>query len=401
MPTATGPLHGIRILDLGSIVMAPYATQMLGDLGADVIKVESFDGDQVRQAGAAKHPGMGAVFLTLGRNKRSIALDLRKPAAREVVRRLVAQSDVVVHNMRPDATRRLELDYASLRAVKDDIVYCAARGFRSTGPYRDLPALDDMIQGLSGTADVLGRLFGEPAYVPMIYVDKTVGVFVANAILAALVHRLRTGRGQEVEVPMFEVTTAFTLVEHLYDATFDPPLGEPGYPRVLTKWRRPYRTLDGHVCVLPYSNKDVQRFCVFAGWPELAHDKRFRDIPARLRNIDAFYSFVAEVLAARTTQACVDGLRAVDVPCAPVKTLQELMSDEHLQAVGFFQMQDHPTEGRVRQCALPMYFSDSPASVRLPAPRLGEHGREVLLEAGYSGGEIEQLVGSGVVRLAG
>lgn len=400
MSKPNGPLHGIRILDLGSVVMAPYATQMLGDLGADIVKVEGFDGDQTRQAGTAKHPGMGAVFLTLGRNKRSIALDLKKPGARAIVRRLVAQSDVVVHNMRPDATRRLELDYPSLAAVRPDLVYCAARGFRSTGPYRDQPALDDMIQGLSGTADVLGRLFGQPAYVPMIYVDKTVGVFVANAILAALVHRLRTGEGQEVEVPMFEVTTAFTLVEHLYDATFEPPLARPGYPRVLTPWRRPYRTQDGWICVLPYTDAQFDRFFTFAQRPDLRQDARFTTIAARLKNIDTVYSFVAEVLAARSTQACVDGLRALDLPCAPLKTLDELLVDEHLQAVGFFEMQDHPSEGRVRQYALPMYFSKSPASVRLPAPRLGEHGGEVLRQAGYGPGEIERFVADGVLRLA-
>ncbi len=298
------------------------------------------------------------------------------------------------------ATRRLELDYASLSAAKPDLVYCAARGFRSTGPYRDLPALDDMIQGLSGTADLVGRLVGEPAYVPMVYVDKTVGVFVANAILAALVHRLRSGEGQEVEVPMFEVTTAFNLVEHLYDATFEPPLAAPGYPRALSPWRKPYRTLDGHVCVLPYSNRDVERFFAFAGRPALVQDARFRDVAARLRNIDAFYSLVAEVLGARTTQACVDGLRALDVPCAPVQTLGGLLADEHLQAVGFFQLQDHPTEGRVRHCELPMYFSRTPASIRLPAPRLGEHGREVLREAGFGEEEIDGFVRADVMRVA-
>jgi crotonobetainyl-CoA:carnitine CoA-transferase CaiB-like acyl-CoA transferase len=401
MEPRPGPLHGIRILDLGSVVMAPYATQMLGDLGADVIKVEAHDGDSTRQAGSARNPGMGAVFLTLGRNKRSVALDLKRPQGRAVLRRLAAQADVVVHNMRPDATRRLELDYETLRAIRPELVYCAARGFRSTGPYRDMPALDDMIQGLSGTAAILGELMGEPSYVPMIYVDKTVGLFVANGILAALVHRLRTGQGQQVEVPMFEVMTAFTLVEHLYDATFEPPRAAPGYPRVMSRWRRPYRTADGHVCVLPYSNRHFERFLAWAGRPELMQDERFRDIPARLRNVDTVYTFVGEVLARHRTEDCLRGLQEADIPCAPVRTLSQILADPHLEAVGFFQMQDHPTEGLVRQYALPLYFSETPATIRRPAPRLGEHGPQVLEETGYSPAEIAALVDAGVLKVPG
>ena len=342
---------------------------------------------------------MGAVFLTLGRNKRSVALDLKTAQGRAIVRRLVQDADVLVHNMRPDATRRLELDYDAVRAIKPDIVYCAARGFRSTGPYRDLPALDDMIQGMSGTAAILGQLFGEPAYVPMIYVDKTVGLFVANGILAALVHRLRTGRGQQVEVPMFEVMTAFTLVEHLYDATFEPPRAPPGYPRVMSRWRRPFRTADGHLCALPYSNAQFERFMAWAGCPEKMQDERFRDIPARLRNIDTVYAFVAEVLARHATADCLRGLQAADIPCAPVNSLAEVLRDPHLEAVGFLQMQDHPSEGRVRQYALPLYFSETPASLRLPAPRLGEHGREVLGECGYSAADIDGFIAAGVMRV--
>lgn len=394
-----GPLQGLRIVDLSTVVMGPYATQILGDLGADVIKVESPEGDTTRQAGSARHHGMGAVFLSLARNKRSVALDLKQPGGREILRRLVGGADVLVHNLRPQATARLGLDDASLRALKPDLVYCAARGFRSTGPYADLPAYDDMIQGLSGTADLTGRLGGEPAYVPMIYADKTVGLFVANAILAALVHRLRTGRGQAVEVPMFEVMTAFTLVEHLYDSTFEPPLAAPGYPRVLTRWRRPFRTADGHLCALPYTDRHYAAFFAAAGRPELATDPRFADIPSRLRHIDELYAFVAQTLAGAGTAHWLAVLRAADVPCAPVSTLSEVLSDPHLEAIGFYQQVDHPSEGRLRQVPLPLYFSDSPTALARPAPRLGEHGAQVLDELGCSPAQVAAWAASGALRL--
>lgn len=394
-----GPLSGMRIIDLSSVVMGPYATQILGDLGADIIKVESPEGDTTRQAGTARHAGMGAVFLTLARNKRSIALDLKQPDAQAALARLVAGADALVHNMRPDATARLGLDYPSMARLKPDLVYCAARGFHERGPYRDLPAYDDMIQGMSGTAALMGA-GGEPAYVPMIYADKTVGLFVANAILAALVHRLRTGRGQQVEVPMFEVMSAFTLVEHLYDSTFEPPLAPPGYPRVLSRWRRPFRTADGHICALPYTNRHFERFFACAGRPELAADPRFADIPSRLRHIDTLYELVGTVLATHTSAHWLRVLREADVPCAPISTLQQVLADPHLEAIGFFQTQQHPSEGALRQYALPMYFSDSPASLRLPAPRLGEHSREILLQAGYSPDQITRMAATGAVITA-
>jgi formyl-CoA transferase len=248
---------------------------------------------------------------------------------------------------------------------------------------------------MAGIADVMAALGGEPAYVPMIYADKTVGVFVANAILAALVHKLRTGEGQEVEVPMFEVMAAFTFVEHLYDATFDEPRPRPGYPRVLSRWRRPFRTRDGFLCALPYTDRHFRAFFRHVQRPELADDERYRDIPGRLRHIDSLYAFVAEQLAQGTTAEWTEALRAMDIPCAPVISLAELLDDEHLRAVGFFATQDHPTEGRLRQCALPLYFSRTPADLRLPAPRLGEHSAQVLADLGFPPQRIADLFACG------
>jgi crotonobetainyl-CoA:carnitine CoA-transferase CaiB-like acyl-CoA transferase len=389
----SGPLAGLRVLDLSTVVMGPYATQMLGDLGADIVKVEPPEGDTTRQAGQARHPGMGAVFLTLGRNKRSVVLDLKQPAALAALRRLIGGADVLLHNMRPEATRRLGLAYDQIAAINPRLVYCAARGFSSTGPYRDRPAYDDLIQGASGTAALMASLFGEPRYVPMIYADKVAGLYVANAILAALLHRDRCGQGQEVEVPMFEAVTAFNLVEHLYDATFDPALAPPGYPRALSPERRPFRTRDGHLCALPYTDRHFRKFFALFGRAELAEDPRFRDIPARLRNVDALYAEVGALLAEQETASCLALLEAADIPAQRVLALQDLFSEPHLVETGFFAVQDHPTEGRLRQPGIPPRFAATPGAIRRPAPGLGEHTGEVLAEAGLSAAEIAALSG--------
>lgn len=397
-----GPLQGIRILDLSTVVMGPYATQILGDLGADVIKVEPPEGDTTRQAGHARHPGMGAVFLTLARNKRSVALDLKHPLGRQALHKLVAKCDILVHNLRPDAAARLGLGYDTLAAAQPQIIVCAARGFSSAGPYRDLPAYDDMIQGLSGMAALMGQVQGEPAYVPMIYADKTVGLFVANAIQAALIHRLRTGQGQAVEVPMFEVMTAFTLVEHLYNHTFDPPISaQPGYVRVLSRWRRPFKTADGHVCTLPYTNRHFERFFCVIGQPDLIRDTRFANMATRLQHVDALYGLIAEVMTQRNTAEWLHLLKSADIPCAPILGLSQVLEDPHLQAIGFFEFEEHPTEGRLRHYPLPMTFSGSPLSRRKPAPRLGEHGCEVLQELGFEGTTIQALRQAGVLHEPG
>jgi crotonobetainyl-CoA:carnitine CoA-transferase CaiB-like acyl-CoA transferase len=388
----------MRIVDLSTVVMGPYATQTLGDLGADVIKVEPPEGDTTRQAGSARHPGMGSVFLTLARNKRSLVLDLKHPRAATVLHRLVGRCDALVHNLRPAAAARLRLDYPTLAAIKPDLVYCAARGFRAAGPYAELPAYDDMIQGMSGIAAILSALGGEPAYVPMIYADKTVGLFVANAVLAALVHRLRSGEGQQVEVPMFEAMVAFTFVEHLYDSTFEPPLAPPGYPRVLTRWRRPFRTADGHLCALPYTDRQFARFFALAGRAELASDPRFADIAARLAHIDELYALVAAILAARPTAEWLRRLREADVPCVPVLRLADLLQNPHLEAIGFWGHEQHPTEGSLRHYPYPAWFDKTPAALHHPAPRLGEHSEAVLRELDFGPDEITTLLESGAVR---
>ncbi|EKE76975.1 CaiB/BaiF CoA transferase family protein [Oceanibaculum indicum] len=400
--TKTGALTGIRILDLTSVVFGPYATQMLGDMGADVIKIEAPEGDVMRAASPARHPGMGAVYLNSNRNKRSIVLDLKQQAARDVLIRLVSTADVFVHSMRPQAMTKLRLDYETLKRANPEIIHCSAWGYGSGGPYADKPAYDDIIQAMSGAADLTRRqgLTEEPAFVPAILADKTAGLHVAIALLTAIVHKVRTGRGQSVEVPMFESLASFMLVEHLAGAVFEPAEGPMGYQRLLAPHRKPYRTADGYITVLPYTTKQWRGFFTLADRPEMLDDPRVNDAGLRSRVIGELYQMVAEIMPSRTSADWLEALEQADIPAMPVNSLEDVLADRHLAETGFFREYDHPSEGRIRTPAPPMRFSDSPATIRKGAPRLGEDSRTVLAEAGYSDAEIAGLIDSGAVRRA-
>ena len=401
-PGANGPLTGVRVVDLTSVVFGPYATQTLGDMGADVIKVEPPAGDIVRTAFPSRNPGMSGVFLNSNRNKRGIVLDLRKPEARAAVLRLIATADVFVHSMRPAAIAKLGLDYASVSAARPDIIYASAWGFRSNGPYADRPAYDDVIQGISGAADLPRRRGAEaPDFAPMVMADKVAGLHAISGITMALFHRERTGEGQQIEIPMFEAMTSFNFVEHLSGAVFEPPLAPAGYIRVLEPNRKPYRTRDGYMVVLPYNDKQCRGFFEAAGRPDLATDERFANAAARSRNVDQYYGLISELIAEKTTAEWVPLLSQADVPAIPVNTLEDVMVDEHLQATGFFQEYDHPSEGRVRTTAVPLHFEKTPGSAtRLAPPRLGENTRDVLSENGFSDAEISALLESGAAGQA-
>jgi crotonobetainyl-CoA:carnitine CoA-transferase CaiB-like acyl-CoA transferase len=337
---------------------------------------------------------MAAMFLNFNRNKRSVVLDLKRREGREAALRLAAGADVFIHNMRPKAIAGLDLAYQAIAAVKPDIVYCGAYGFSASGPYGDKPAFDDMIQGAAGMAALVGRVRGEPGYVPTAFIDKTVGMTAAYAILAALFHRERTGEGQEIEVPMFETMVHFLMAEHLYGLTFEPPLGGAGYPRMLAPWRKPYPTRDGYICVLPYTDRQWTRFFAVAGRPELAADARFADMASRAGNYETLYGLVGEIMPERDTAEWLALLDEAEVPVMAVTEPDDLPRDPHLEATGFFKVMEHPSEGAVRTMAPPVALSASPADVRRLAPRLGEHGREVLAEAGLSAAEIEVLMAS-------
>ncbi len=392
-----GPLAGIRVLDLTTVVMGPFATQMLGDLGADIIKLEPPGGDVMRHVGPMRNPGMGHLFLNSNRNKRSIVLDLKRPEARDAALRLIAGVDVLIHNIRPQAMERLGLGYPDLAAINPRLVYVAAVGFGAGGRYAGKPAYDDLIQGMTALPSVIMHASGgEPRYVPCTMADRTVGLYAANAVSAALVHRERTGRGQLVEVPMFEVFTQFVLNDHLAGYTFDPPIGDAYYARLMTPHRRPYATSDGHLCVLIYNDKQWRSFFGLIGEEErLNSDPIFMTHSQRAANIDAVYAFVAGVMKEKTTAEWTRLLEAADIPAAPLNTVQALLDDPHMADVGFFQSVDHPSEGRLRAMDVPSNWSDCEPSLRLPAPQLGEHTAEILREAGLSDAEIEAVAAPG------
>lgn len=398
----SGPLSGVRIVDMTTVLMGPYATQLLGDLGADVIKIESPEGDSVRGIGPARHPGMGGVFLHANRNKRSVVLNLKKPAGREALLRLAAGADVLIYNVRPQAMARLGLSYEAVAAASPKILYVGVYGYGQGGPYAAKPAYDDLIQGAVGIP-TLSVLAGAdvPRYAPSAMADRIVGMAAANAVSAGLYHRARTGEGQAIDVPMFETMAQFILGDHMSGQTFDPPLGPPGYARLLNEHRRPYATRDGHLCVLVYNDGQWQRFFELIGKPDLMRtDPRFATIGKRTEHIHELYRMVAEVMATRTSAQWIQALEAADIPVMPMHTLESLMEDPHLRAVGFFETVEHPSEGRVCSMRVASSWSRTTPSLERHAPRLGEHSAEVLREAGYGEREIEALAADGVTRLA-
>jgi crotonobetainyl-CoA:carnitine CoA-transferase CaiB-like acyl-CoA transferase len=389
-----GPLAGIRVIDLTTVVLGPFATQTLGDMGADVIKVESPDGDNCRWIGPSRNKGMGAYFAMLNRNKRSVVLDLKRPEALDVLLRLVEGADVFVHNMRFGAAERLGLGYAGLAARNHRLVYASASGFRKGSSKQDHPAFDDMIQGMSGLAALNAGPDGAPRYVPSVVVDKLTGQMLASMIGMALFHRERTGQGQEVHVPMLETMLSFLLVEHLWGAVLNQPDLGLGYPRMLTPHRRPYATQDGYISVIAVSDTHWRRLFEAMGRAALIQDPRFATIAARSDNVDALYAVLADGMRARTTAEWLSVLGALDIPCGPVNTLDDVLDDEYLQQTGFFQQMRHPLEGDVTLTAIPAQFSASPPSVRRLWPALGEHTQEVLREIGCSEQDIRTIAGS-------
>jgi crotonobetainyl-CoA:carnitine CoA-transferase CaiB-like acyl-CoA transferase len=377
-----GPLTGVRVIDLTSVVMGPYATQTLGDMGADVIKVESPEGDIARHHRPFRNRGMSATFLNLNRNKRGIVLDLKRDAERQVLLDLLISADVFVTTVRPQAMRRLGLDYESLLERNPRLIYCGAYGFSEEGPYAGRPALEDIIQAMCRMASLQGENDPNgPRYVNTNFADKTVGCVVAYAVAMALYERERSGRGQAIEVLMFETMVSFTLIEHLAGETYCPAREGMGFKRVLSEHRRPYRTKDGYIGLLPYTAEQWARFFEAAGRPEMAADPRVTDPVLRNQKVHELYSLLAQIVAERTTAEWVEQLRAADIPMTPVNSLEDLLDDEHLRALGFFRLEKHPSEGEVRTIGIPVRFSRTPGDVRRLAPRLNEHRKEIVLEA--------------------
>ncbi|RAY16319.1 CoA transferase [Actinomadura craniellae] len=371
----TGPLSGVRVVDLTAMVMGPYCTQIMADMGADVVKIEPPAGDNTRYISVGPEPGMGGVFVNVNRGKRSAVLDLRSDEGQAALRELVEQSDVFIHSMRAKAISRLGFGYADVAAINPSIVYTNCYGYSRRGPDADLAAYDDTIQAECGLPFVQEQLTGTASYVGTIMADKVAGMTALYATMMALFHRERTGEGQEVEVSMFETMAAFMLVEHANGAMFSPPLGTAAYPRAVTPERRPYRTKDGHISALVYNDKQWSAF-VDAVRPDWAGE-HFATLEQRARRIDAVYALLGETFLERTTRDWLELLRSLDIPAAPVRTLDELFDNPHLNAVGFFETVDTPN-GPVRFPGMPTWFSRTPGRVAGPAPRLGAHTQEVM-----------------------
>ena len=376
------PLEGVRVVDLSAIVLGPYASQNLADYGADVIKVEPPEGDSTRNTGPSTEAGMGAIFLGVNRGKRSVVLDLKQPRDREALHALVATADVLMHSIRPQKLAAIGLDPQALAARHPRLIYVGLHGFGEDGPYGGKPAYDDIIQGMAGGAALMQRQSGDPLYFPTIAADKTCALVATHAILAALFARERTGRGAYVEVPMFEAMAAFNLVEHFYGHHFSPPLADCGYPRVLAAHRRPYRTRDGFVCVMPYTDLHWRRFFQECGRQDAAQDPRFSSMAERTRHIGELYALAAELLLARTTAEWLEACERLEIPAARVNALDELEDDPHLRATGFFRTLQDPAMGELRFPGPPVRMDRQPLPVRM-APRLGEHTAEVLAEIGF------------------
>lgn len=386
-------LNGLRIIDLTSVIMGPYATQILADLGADVIKIESPSGDTMRNIGPMVHEKMGWMFLHANRNKRSVAIDLKKPAGRTVLLDLIKTADVFVSNVRPDALRRLKIDYNSIVNEKEDIIYVNAYGFEDDGPYAGNPAYDDLIQGLAAIPSLMKEAGSvEPRYAPTLIADRVAGLHIVYSVLAAVIYRNRTGDGQNVEVPMFTTLARTVLSDHIGGRTFEPSRGDVGYSRLLSENRKPYETKDGFICVIVYTDAQWTSFLSLVGKGEImSNDDRFRDVGARTSNIDYVYGVVKKELRKRTTEEWLDLLGRADIPVGRLNTIESLLEDKHLNGIGFFESVNHPTEGAIVNMRAPVRWRLETEGTDRGAPQLGADTCNVLEELGYDAAKLMDL----------
>lgn len=394
-----GPLAGLKVIDLTSVLMGPYATQYLGDFGADVIKVEPPSGDLVRNVGPSRSPGMGPLFLNSNRSKRSVVLNLKTTEGRQLLLDLCRDADIVIYNLRPAAMKRLGLSWEEMQAVNPRLIYAGLYGYGQNGRYAARPAYDDLIQGAS-TLSHLFMLSGsdEPRYVPAAIADRIVGLTALSGILAAVIERNRSGKGQRVDVPMFETMVSFILSDHLGGLTFDPPLDRGGYVRQIASDRRPLRTSDGYVCALLYTDDHWRRFLKAIGQDGLMEtDDRFASFRSRMDHIAHVYGWLAEIFLTRSSSEWIDLLDAADVPVMAMHTFETVLKDPHLADTGFFRTVAHPTEGATIAMANPVAMSSTPVAIKRLAPGLGEHTVEILRDLGLSQERIGELLERGIV----
>lgn len=393
------PLSGVRVLDLTTVLMGPYATQLLGDFGADIIKIEAAIGDSVRGIGPMRHKGMGAAFLSVNRNKRSIVIDLKRPEGRELLLDMARKADVLVYNLRPHVMEKLGLTYEDFAEVNPALLYVGVYGYGRKGRYAARPAYDDLIQAMTAIPSLYGQSSGnDPRYVPFPVVDRFVGMYAALVVASALYERRSSGKGQRIDVPMFETMTSVILGDHIGGRGFVPPLGPPGYARQLSRSRRPFPTSDGYLAILPYNDEQWRRFFRAVGRLEtFEQDPRFADIGLRTRNIDALYDIVAEILLTRTTAEWLEVMAEADIPATPLYNLDDVFDDPHLREVGFFREREHPSEGRVLSMRVPSEWSRTQPDYDRPAPRHGADYRAILEDMGVSPERIAALTANQVV----
>ncbi|MCG8490187.1 MAG: CoA transferase [Sneathiellales bacterium] len=388
------PLEDVRVIDLTNMLMGPYCTQILGDLGADVIKVEAPGGDPVRYIGANRNLGMGAIFLNCNRSKRSLVLDLKTTEGHDALLRLLKDADILVYNRRPQVMERLGLSYETVKAINPGIIYAGLYGFGQEGEYAKKPAFDDLIQG-AAAIPALGQIAdkGAPRYAPSAIVDRAVALWAVGQINAALYYKARKGKGQKLDIPMFEMMTSFVLADHMEGETFLPPTGAAGYQRILSPDRRPYQTKDGYLCAMVYTDRHWRDFYKALGREEeLERDPRFRNITTRTENISDILAELAELLKTKTSSEWLEIFDQADVPAMPMHTPESLLNDPHLEQVNFFETVEHPTEGKIRDMVVPAYWSETQPERTRPVPNLNEHANEILTEAGFASEEIKKLI---------
>jgi len=389
-----GPLAGVKVIDLTAVLLGPFATQHLADMGADVIKVEPPEGDLLRLSGGSmgRDKNMGPIYMAANRNKRSLCLDLKKPRAVGILKAMIAKADLFIHNSRPAAIERLGLGYEDLKKINPSIIYAYSLGYARKGPYGHKPAFDDLVQGVSGAASLQTRVDGQsPKFMPSLVADKTTGLHLCIAVLGALYHRKCTGEGQMIEVPMLETLASFWLTEHLFGATWTPERGTMGYDRIINKYRHPFPTKDGYICALPYTDAHWVTFFELAGRSDLAREQKFVDKFQRPRHFNELYQVLDSLLKDRTTAEWLEAFDTADIPAMPVNSMEQLLEDPHLVATGFFTDREHPSEGPIKTFASPLDFEKTKVEFRHHAPRLGGDGVAVLREAGLSDAEIEAL----------
>lgn len=395
----TKPLEGVRIIDASSILMVPYCTRLLADMGAEVIKVETINGDNTRYIGPSINNGMAAVFLNINRNKKSICVDLKTPEGRLIIYKLIKTSDVFVSNIRKAALEKIKLTHSDFEKLNPKIITANAVGFSSKGPYAGLPAFDDTIQAVSGMAAYQGAYSNQPSYTSGATADKVTGIMLGMSIIGALFNREKNGKGIELEVPMMETMVDFTLVEHLYGFNFIPPKAPPIYPRQSSPNRRPYKTKDGYVAVLPYSDEQWLRFFKLVGKEEILKDSQFSSLKSRNENIDLLYHMLSEELTKQDTNYWLKSLKQSDIPAAKVNFPEEIFEDEHLQETNFFRETQHPSEGKLLYPKFPVEFKNTENGETLHAPNLGENTKEILVGLGYSDFEIESLASKNIIKI--